>query len=223
MSHELRTPLNAVLGFAQLLQLEAETPGQREAVGHIIAAGGRLLTQIEELLDISRVEAGELAIELVDVPIVASLEQALLLVRNAAAEAGSGLSAELDGPDEALAVRADRHRLEQVLVNLLVNAVKHNRPGGSVTVSCDATSDEVRASVADTGPGIPAELLERLFVPFERLGAGDRGVDGVGLGLALSKRLAEAMGGRIEVESRVGEGSRFSVVLPRVAPGPGAA
>jgi PAS domain S-box-containing protein len=223
VSHELRTPLNAVLGFAQLLQLEAETPGQREAVGHIIAAGGRLLTQIEELLDISRVEAGELAIELEDVPIVASLEQALLLVRNAAAEAGIGLTAELDGPDQALAVRADRHRLEQVLVNLLVNAVKHNRAGGSVTVSCDATSDEVRASVADTGPGIPAELLERLFVPFERLGAGDRGVDGVGLGLALSKRLAEAMGGRIEVESRVGEGSRFSVVLPRVAPGPGAA
>lgn len=210
MSHELRTPLNAVLGFAQLLEMDSLTPDQRASVAHILKGGQHLLDLINEVLDIARIEAGRLALTVEPVPLSAVIEETLAMVGPLGQEAGIRLShmAAIRAP----VVRADRQRLTQVLLNLLANAIKYNRQGGSVTLSVDRVRDSwVRLSVTDTGPGIAPENMGRLFTPFERLGADNGTVEGSGLGLALSKRLVEAMGGEMGVESVVGQGSTFWV------------
>jgi CheY-like chemotaxis protein/anti-sigma regulatory factor (Ser/Thr protein kinase) len=189
-------------------------------VSHILRAGRHLLGLINEVLDISRIEAGRLQLSLEPVPVRETVSQAMQLVRPSADSLGITLAAE--PIDEGLHVLADRQRLQQVLLNLLANAVKYNRPHGTVRVACDAGDERMRIAVSDAGPGIAADKLARLFVPFDRLGAEATGVEGTGLGLALSKALVDAMRGTLEVESAVGTGSTFAVTLPRVA-APGAA
>jgi signal transduction histidine kinase/ActR/RegA family two-component response regulator len=209
MSHELRTPLNAILGFGQLLELDSLEPAQQESVEQILKGGRHLLELINEVLDISRIEAGTMTISLEPVEAVSMLGDVLSLVGPMAAERGIELATELP-PTEDSYVAADRQRLRQVLLNLLSNGVKYNRSGGSVRVSFeDVDGDRLRILVRDTGAGIPEEKLEQLFNPFERLGAEQTGVEGTGLGLALSRRLVELMGGTLGVESELGVGSTF--------------
>jgi PAS domain S-box-containing protein len=214
MSHELRTPLNAILGFGQLVGLSA-TPEQAPHVREIVAAGRHLLTLIDEVLDLARVESGHLSVSPEPVALMPLLLECLKLVRPQADARGVRL---LDPPGQcAVHVRADRTRLKQVLLNLLSNAVKYNRPLGSVSLACVHESGEggghVGIRVSDTGPGLTAEQRARLFVPFERLDAEARQIQGTGIGLALTKRLVELMGGTVGVESTPGVGTTFWVRL----------
>ncbi len=214
MSHELRTPLNAILGFGQLLERQKPTEVQRKRVGYILSAGKHLLDLINEVLDISRIEAGRMQLSLEPVCVADALEETLDLMRPLATERSIQLSASAD-IDAGVHVLADRQRFKQVLVNLLNNAVKYTPFFGGVAVSYHVPGNEkVRVLVSDTGPGIPAEKLARLFTPFERLGAEQSAIEGTGLGLALSQRLMDAMGGSIGVESAVGKGSTFWIELP---------
>jgi signal transduction histidine kinase/CheY-like chemotaxis protein len=213
MSHELRTPLNAILGFAQLQELEGGG-GDREGVEQILKAGRHLLSLIDEVLDISRIESGRMAMSIEPVPVQEVVAEVLALVRPLASQRGVRVPAALDvGRDRH--VRADRRRLEQVLLNLASNAIKYNRPGGEVRLSFQDCGDgRVCLAVTDTGPGIAAEKMDRLFTPFERLGAEDGEVEGVGIGLALSRGLMEAMGGTLTATSTPGTGSTFVAALP---------
>ena len=216
ISHELRTPLNAVIGFGQLLEIDELSDTQRDAVDHILKGGRHLLDLINKVLDISRIEAGDP--QLSPEPVLAAdlVRETVDLIRPLADQRGIQLVVDGSGGCDCY-VFADRQRIKQVLLNLLSNAVKYDRPRGTVAVSCeqpDAT--RVRISVADTGMGIPAERLGLLFIPFERPGVEQAAEDGTGIGLALSKRLAEAMGGTLEAASTLGQGSTFTVELPRV-------
>ncbi|MBA2245178.1 MAG: PAS domain S-box protein, partial [Gemmatimonadetes bacterium] len=215
MSHELRTPMNSILGFAQLLQRKPLPADEHRRVEHILKAGRHLLNLINEVLDIARIEAGRQNFSLEPVQVTTTVQEALGLIRPLAAEWGVRIDECCPFPE--LYVRADRQRLTQVLLNLLSNAIKYNHRGGRVCVRWEmkeARAGEgarLRLGVQDTGPGIAPEKQEQLFVPFERLGAEQSGIEGTGLGLALSKRLVEAMGGSLTVESTVGEGSTFWV------------
>lgn len=216
MSHELRTPLNAVLGFAQLLAMDPLSPDQQDAVGHIRAGGRHLLDLINEILDISRIEAGRLSMSIEPILVMEVVAESLDLVRPLAE--ASGITLRASAPDCDHWVRGDRQRVIQILINLLSNAIKYTPGGGSVTVTCDRTVDEsVRIAVTDTGPGISPEKQRLLFHAFERLGAETSGIEGTGVGLTLSLGLAEAMQGTIDVESTVGAGSTFTLVLPASA------
>ena len=212
MSHELRTPLNGIIGFGQLLELDVHGPEQQESVAQILKGGQHLLVLINEVLDLARIEAGRLSISLE--PVLASdvCSTALDLVRPQAAQRHLTLRASVPGD---VYVMADQQRLQQVFLNLLSNAVKYNVDGGNITVSCNggAPTGRVRVGVEDTGAGIAPGLLERLFTPFDRLGAEQTGVEGTGLGLALCKQLVEAMGGTIWADSALGRGTRFTVEL----------
>lgn len=225
MSHELRTPLNAVLGFAQLMELDADAPllpAQRERIRAIREAGGHLGALIDELLDLTRIESDRLRLEREDLDLGAVGRQCARLVSLAAAEAGVRLDVDLDEA-RVLPIVGDPTRLRQVLVNLLSNAIKYNRRGGSVRVRGGATLDGAAwIEVADDGPGIAADDQARLFEPFERLGREHGPIEGSGIGLALSRRLVELMGGRIEVDSAPGRGSVFRVRLPSARPRPSA-
>jgi PAS domain S-box-containing protein len=214
MSHELRTPLNAILGFSQLLKMEGLEPGQEECVQQIMKGGKHLLDLINEVLEIARIESGRLTFSLEPIVLAEALQEALDLIQPLAAEQGIELKTGEPWPSDRY-VEADRQRLKQVLLNLLSNAVKYNRPGGSVTIRCmEVPAEELRIEVTDEGPGIPPEMIDRLFVPFDRLGAEGTGVEGTGLGLALSQRLTEAMGGTLGVDSVPGRGSTFFIELP---------
>jgi len=216
MSHELRTPLNGILGFAQLLQMESLPVDQEESVAHILKAGRHLLGLINEVLDISRIEAGHLELSMEPVPVDDTLRGAIDLVRPLAAQRDIELGAEVAGDHRH--VLADRQRLQQVLLNLLSNAVKYNRTRGAVAVSCEERpGGRLRILVTDTGHGISPDKLERLFIPFDRLGAEGTDIEGTGLGLSLSKHLVEVMGGTLDVTSQVGVGSTFAVELPLTA------
>jgi PAS domain S-box-containing protein len=214
MSHELRTPLNAVLGFAQVLALDALTPQQRDAVEQIAKAGQLLLGLVDELLDISRIEADRMTVSLEPVFLGGLLAECVELIEPIAAEHQVQVIAP-PRRDAAVYVVADQQRVKQVVMNLLSNAVKYNRRGGTARVTVTVAEPRVVISISDTGQGLAADELERLFVPFERLRAADSGIAGTGLGLALSKRLIELMHGSIAVESTPGEGSVFSIELER--------
>ncbi len=215
MSHELRTPLNAILGFGQLLELRDLDEESRDGVSEIIKAGNHLLELINEVLEISRIEAGKLAISLEPVPVHDLVAESLSLIRPLAEQRRLTLGYEAAGC-KGEHVLGDLQRLKQVLLNLLSNAVKYNVDGGSVHLRCrPGPADTLRISVSDTGRGIPAERLGRLFEPFERLGVEQEGQEGTGLGLALSKGLVEAMGGAIGVEPAKGKGSTFWIDLQR--------
>jgi len=213
-SHELRTPLNAILGFGQLLALDELNESQRHNVDQIMAGGRHLLALIEDLLDVSRLDAAGL--DLAPVEVAAPIEDAIALCQPLAA--AESLTVTVDAGDEPLSALADARRLRQVLLNLISNAVKYNRPGGSITIRARPDgADGVRIDVIDSGVGMSYQQLTRLFHPFERLDAPVRGIDGNGLGLAISKSLVEAMNGTIDVASSPGTGSVFSVRLPATA------
>jgi PAS domain S-box-containing protein len=218
MSHELRTPLNSILGFAQVLERGELTTQQDKSVQHILRGGRHLLQLINEVLDIARIEAGRQQLSLEPVRISAVIQEAVGMVRPLAAQWDVRVEAgdELEWRDRY--VSADRQRLAQVLLNLLSNAIKYNRRGGVVRVhvACPADSDaspRVLIRIEDTGPGIPADRVHELFTPFARLGAERGEVEGTGLGLALSQRLMEAMGGVLALERSTPEGSVFRLEL----------
>ena len=215
MSHELRTPLNAILGFAQLLDLDDLDTEQRDNLGHIMSGARHLLSLINEVLDIAAIEAGRLSLSLEPVALADVAAETVSLIRPLADQHHVVLA----GPNVSCAthVLGDRQRLKQVLLNLLSNAVKYNREGGSVHLECEPVpGDRLRIKVTDTGLGIPSEALERLFVPFERVASQPTAIEGTGLGLPLSKRLAEAMGGALELVSTPDQGSTFWIELPLV-------
>ena len=213
VSHELRTPLNAILGFGRLVQ-NASVGTIRDDTEHILKAGQHLLDLINEVLDISRIESGDLHLSPEAVAIHDIVGESIDLIRPIAASHGIHIVA--DGAKSAnVHACADRQRTKQVLLNLLSNAVKYNRPMGTVAVSGQLADDgRVQVKVTDTGPGIRAEDREAVFAPFERLDAVHGEVEGTGIGLALSRRLAEAMGGALTFESVLGKGSTFILDLP---------
>jgi signal transduction histidine kinase/CheY-like chemotaxis protein len=214
MSHELRTPLNAILGFAQLLELDDVTPRQRENIAHIVTGGKHLLDLINEVLEISRIEAGSMIPMLQPIRGDEIVRETLELVTPLAQQRGIELIPKVEGGKDVW-IAADHQHLKQILINLIANAVKYNRERGSVTVGVKKTADgQGQIYVTDTGPGIPAEKLSKLFIPFERLGAEGSEVEGTGLGLVLAQRLTEAMYGTITVESTEWVGSTFSVNIP---------
>lgn len=213
MSHELRTPLNAVLGFAQVLELDDLTEDQREAVDHILKGGRHLLSLINEVLDLSRIDSGEMSLSPEPVLMGDLVTDALQLIVPLAAQ--RDITVRTSSTCEVYAL-ADRQRTQQVLLNLLSNAVKYNRQAGTVTLACECDATHVRVSVADTGYGIGPEHVDLLFTPFERLGQRQSEIEGTGIGLALSRRLTDAMGGTIALTHTSGHGSTFTLELPLV-------
>ena len=216
ISHELRTPMNAILGFAQLLEMDDLTATQRENVDLISKGGHHLLQLINEVLEISRIESGNLTVSVEPVHVESAVSEVIDLVRPLAAEHSVTVMNGLT-PDGHHHVAADHQRLKQVLLNLLSNGIKYNHEGGSVRVSLEAPSAERRSIlVTDTGRGIAEDKLAYVFSAFDRLGAEQTSIEGTGLGLTLSKHLVEAMGGTLDVESTPGVGSTFSVELGAV-------
>jgi PAS domain S-box-containing protein len=219
-SHELRTPLNAVIGFAQLLEMnERLGKDDKESVEEILKAGRHLIELINEILDISGIDSGQMTLSVTSVSVNELLQEALSFTRAWA----RGREVQLQWtapPGHNWHVMADGRRLKQVFLNLLSNAVKYNRSGGTVTVECWPTqatpTPALRVCVKDTGFGLSADKIARLFTPFDRLGAEETGVEGTGLGLAYSKRMVTAMGGTLGMESIIGTGSAFWVDLPLV-------
>ena len=212
MSHELRTPMNAILGFSQLIELDDNlTSDQEESLQHIINAGHHLLDLINEVLDLSTIESGRLTLSLEPVSVVPVVEECLLLVNSMAQK--RNISIDCEGVQGAM-VRADRVRFKQIIINLLSNAIKYNHEGGSVLLSKRVEGDRLHVCVSDTGPGIPADKLEQLFQPFNRLGAENGAIEGTGIGLTITRQIAELMGGTVTVESELGVGSTFVIDLP---------
>ena len=214
VSHELRTPLNAILGFGQLLERDLVEQGEQETLGQILGAGRHLLAIVNDLVELSRIESGDLRLSIEPVQVVDVLVEAKALISPAAAAAAVGIRQR--PTDAGLYVRADRQRLLQVLLNLVSNAVKYNRRGGNVVISAFRTEGHtVGIEVSDTGSGISKEAIGRLFTPFERLDAATRGIEGTGLGLALARGLVESMGGTLTLSSEEGVGTTVSFALPR--------
>ncbi len=218
MSHELRTPLTAILGFGQLLQMEDLGADDADSADHIVSAGEHLLALIEDLLDISRIETDHLSLSLEPILLGDVVDESVSLLRPQATARDVTVDVVGIGPG---VVQADRQRLKQVVLNLVSNAIKYNRVGGTVAVAWrpgpgpgPGPATTVELVVEDTGIGILAENVDRLFDPFDRLGAEATGVEGAGVGLSLSKALTEAMRGTIDASSERGRGSTFTVTLP---------
>ncbi|MBD2840811.1 sensor histidine kinase [Erythrobacter rubeus] len=221
-SHELRTPLNAILGFGQLLEISEEEfeSHHREAIGQIAKAGRHLLSLINDLLDISSIEAGATDVEIEPVPVAVFLQDLYALA--APIVASAGLRFDLDIPTEDCSVLADRRRATQVVLNLIGNAAKYNTSGCSVRLGAALWDDTVAFIVEDDGPGIAPADVPRLFTAFDRLGQQDRAkIEGTGLGLALSKSLAESMDGGLTYEA-ANKGARFCFTVRKSAAGAGA-
>ncbi|MDP2441399.1 PAS domain-containing protein [Rhodoferax sp.] len=220
MSHELRTPMNAVLGFGQLMEYDNTLPAEHlDSVREILKAGHHLLELINEVLDLVKVESGQIDLSLEPVEVCPVVAECLDLVGPLAAKRGIQVSQ--IGLAGAM-LRADRTRLKQALLNLLGNAIKYNREGGSVLLDVQTEGDDrLRIRVTDTGPGIPAARLNELFQPFNRLGAENSNTEGTGIGLTITRRIVEMMGGSVDVRSEVGVGSTFWIELPlESAPNP---
>lgn len=219
MSHELRTPLNAILGFTQLLEMDELSVAQQESLRHIARAGRHLLGLINEVLDIARIDAGHMSLSLEPVAVSEVIHEVISLVLPLADARGLTVIPPDEGAD-AQYVLADRHRITQVLLNLMSNAIKYNREDGRIVVTCEVRPDGTTSiTVTDTGIGIAAEELERVFLPFDRLGRENSDIEGAGIGLALTSSLVRAMNGRIEVQSTPGIGSSFSIIAPSVERG----
>ncbi len=215
VSHELRTPLNAVLGFAQLLDTAPDiNPRYQGWVQHILASGRHLLNLVDDVLDVSSAHSGAIRLSWADVdPVAVALESWTMLASQAAQ---AGVRFDAAGTTASLPewwVRADRRRLTQVMNNLLSNAIKYNRDGGMVAVRMARAGEQVQISVSDSGRGMDAVQLERMFTPFERLGAEHSAVQGTGLGLVLARELVRAMNGELDVLSEPGRGTTFTVTL----------
>jgi len=220
MSHELRTPLNAIIGFSQVLRdgLFGEVNAkQQEYLEDILTSGNHLLALINDVLDLSKVEAGQVQLELAPFSLGDALERGVSMVREQATRNGVQVTLHANGGLHV--VTGDERRVRQVIFNLLSNAVKFTSAGGSVDVTATRANGEVRVSVADTGPGITEDDLGRIFEEFQQTEAGARQHEGTGLGLALSKRFVEMHGGRIWCDSEVGKGSTFVFTIPSAAVG----
>ncbi len=219
MSHELRTPMNAILGFSQLLEMDSKLQAEhQDFVQEILKAGNHLLDLINEILDLAKIESGRFELTLEPVELGSIAEECLSLVRPLAEKKSVqvGFSGQGD-----VAVRADRTRLKQALVNLLSNAIKYNNEDGKVSLDAQALGDgHLRVKVTDNGPGIPPERQSELFQPFNRLGAEHSGIEGTGIGLTITRRIVEMMGGSMAMESSLGKGSAFWIDLPLESPPP---
>jgi signal transduction histidine kinase len=214
MSHELRTPMNAVLGFAQVLESEDLTEDQLDSVKEILTAGHHLLELINEVLDLSKIESDNLGLTLEVLDLKPILQKCLSLVQSLAIKNGIKIIDTIS-PDCQFSVFADELRIKQVLLNLISNAIKYNRVDGCIILSCEKTdSKTLKISVEDTGTGLSVEQLSKLFQPFERLNAKNSTIEGTGIGLVISKKLMEAMNGRIGVSSIEGKGSCFWIEIP---------
>jgi PAS domain S-box-containing protein len=215
MSHEFRTPLNAILGFSQILEMSKLPPRDKESVEQILNAGRHLLGLVNDVLDISRIETHNLAMNLTVQCCQELIEEVSQLMKPMAESHQVTLNIE---PSDKLSILADNRRVKQVLINLVSNAIKYNQLNGSVMLSAAKQGDRVRIQVEDTGIGIPLDIQHRLFIPFDRLEADKSQVEGVGLGLSLCKTLVEGMQGSISVQSIPGKGSLFTVELPFATP-----
>jgi signal transduction histidine kinase len=215
MSHELRTPLNAIIGFSQVLRegISGEINAkQEEYLDDIVTSGNHLLALINDVLDLSKVEAGQVDLQVAPFSLRDALERGVSMVREQATTDGVQVALHANGGLDV--VTGDERRIRQVIFNLLSNAVKFTPAGGLVDVSATQRNGEVTVSIADTGPGIAAEDLDRIFEEFQQTEAGARQREGTGLGLALSKRFVEMHGGRIWCDSELGKGSTFRFTLP---------
>ena len=213
MSHELRTPLNAILGFGQLMMMDDLPSMYRDSVSHILGAGHHLLALIDDVLDISRMESGEVRLSLEPVRVADVVDEAVGMLGPLSERLAVPIRA--NGVSRDVYVLADRQRLAQVVLNLVSNALKYNRRDGTVQLDTRTDADgRVRITVVDDGPGIDPEDHDRLFQPFERLAAAQSGIEGTGLGLTLSKTLMTAMRGEIGVDSMPGSGCTFWIALP---------
>ena len=220
VSHELRTPLTAILGFAQLLESATPPPtlSEKHNIDQILQAGWHLLKLIEEILDLAQIEAGKLSLSLESVPLVDVMDECMAMIEPQAQQ--RRISMFFPQPATAYIVTADRTKVKQVFINLLSNAIKYNKMAGTLVVSFIASprrSGRVRVCIEDTGDGLSAEQLAKLFQPFNRLGQAGGSVHGTGLGLVVTKRLVELMGGDVGVQSTVGKGSVFWVEMKLAA------
>lgn len=216
VSHELRTPLTAINGFAELLSLSELNTDQLRWTNTIRRSGAHLLDLIDEVLDISRIESGEFSISIEPVSIDRVINEAIEIMGPLAS--ANEITIEYARTLRDCYVRADSQRLRQVMINLISNAIKYNRAGGHVVIDTVAADGIASLSVTDSGNGIAAHDLDKLFKPFERLGASETSIEGTGLGLALSRNLVEILGGTINVSSTIGEGTTFTVGLEITAP-----
>ena len=215
MSHELRTPLNAIIGFSEVLSdgmFGEINEKQTEYLGDILESGRHLLSLINDILDLSKIEAGRMELEPTDFDLPGAIDNALTLVRERAGRRGITLGRAID--ERVGTIRADERKVKQVLLNLLSNALKFTLEGGRIDVRTAANEGLVEVSVADTGVGIAPEDQEAVFEEFRQVGTADKKVEGTGLGLALARKFVELHGGRIWVESQVGVGSTFTFTIP---------
>jgi len=223
MSHELRTPLNAILGFGQLLKMELQSPSggdqisYEEQVDHILDGGHHLLQLISEILELSHIESGTMVLNNEDVSLADILKDCQSLMSVIASENAIDIVVAGDAID-TLSAHVDYSRFKQVLINLIANAIKYNRPNGNVTISVEQTTKKmVRVAITDTGYGIPDHDIDKIFKPFSRLGAATGTIEGTGIGLVVCKDLTELMRGTIGVDSEEGKGSTFWVEVPVAA------
>jgi len=215
MSHELRTPLNAIIGFSEVLSERMFgdlNEKQDEYLKDIYASGQHLLSLINDILDLSKIEAGRMELELADFSLPGAIDNALILVRERASRRGIRLGRAID--DRVGMIRGDERKVKQVLLNLLSNALKFTPEGGRIDVRAAVNDGMAEISVADTGVGIAPEDQEAIFEEFRQVGTADKKVEGTGLGLALSRKFIELHGGQIWVQSQPGKGSTFSFTLP---------
>ena len=214
MSHELRTPLNAVIGFSEVLlerMFGDVNEKQAEYLGDIHTSAQHLLSLINDILDLSKIEAGRMELDVSEFDLPAAIENALTLVRERAARRGIALERTID--ERLGAIRGDERKIKQVLLNLLSNALKFTPEGGRVEVHADVVAGFAEIAVTDTGIGIAPEDHDAVFEEFRQVGSGDKKAEGTGLGLALSKKFVELHGGQIRLESRLGAGSTFTLPL----------
>jgi len=218
MSHELRTPLNAILGFAQLMESDSPppSPSQKESIARILQGGWYLMELVNEILDLAMIESGRLSWSLEPMSLADVMHECQTTIEPQAQK--SGIRIIFPQIDSHCFIKADRTRAKQVLINLLSNAIKYNQAGGSVVVACSASAPQrIRVSIRDTGAGLSPEKLAQLFRPFSRVGQETSAEAGTGIGLVVTKRLVELMGGAIGVTSTVGEGSVFWIELVAAA------
>lgn len=216
MSHELRTPMNAILGFAQLLELDPEAPltnDQKESTSEIIKAGNHLLDLINDILDLSKIEAGKIDLDITTVALDDVIQECITLVQPLTEKESIEIIFD-DEPEERIYIRADRTRFKQIMLNLLSNSIKYNRTYGQVDINFLIDGDSVNINVSDTGDGIPRQRIKELFQPFNRLVDSHSTIEGTGIGLVITKQLIELMGGSVGVSSETGVGSTFWVKLP---------
>ena len=219
MSHELRTPLNAIIGFSEVLterMFGALNDKQEEYLKDIHASGQHLLSLINDILDLAKVEAGRVGLELTDFDLPQAIGNAVTLVRERAARRGITLHQVVDA--HVGRIRGDERKIKQVLLNLLSNALKFTPEGGRVDVGATVRDGVAEVSVADTGIGIAPEDQEAVFEEFRQVGTADRKVEGTGLGLALSRKFIRLHGGGMWVRSQVGSGSTFTFTVPLTGP-----